>query len=94
MQQGVVIQVPPEEHQEGFYSRVFLVRKPTGKFRLILNIKPLNKSVKYRKLKMDSIFFSQIYGPRIVSWSIDLKDGYLHIPMSPQSQKYLRLQKG
>lgn len=39
----VVSYVPQEEAGKGFYSHVFVVQKPSGKFRLILNLKPLKR---------------------------------------------------
>ena len=43
-------------HIEGeFISPVFLRPKPNGSFRMILNLKDLNQSVKYYHFKMDSL---------------------------------------
>lgn len=56
MRHGVVIQVSPEERHQGFYTHVFLVKKPSGSFHLVLNLKPLNRLVTYRRFRMDSIF--------------------------------------
>ena len=39
----------------GWLSNVFLVPKKDGGFCMILNLKPLNKFIKYRKFKMDHI---------------------------------------
>lgn len=54
-QQEVVVQVSAGEVGRGFYSHVFMVHKPSGKFRLILNLKPLNRSVTYRRFSTDSL---------------------------------------
>lgn len=39
----MLILVPRKERGEGFYFHVFMVKKP-GRFRLILNFKPLKQS--------------------------------------------------
>lgn len=44
MGQNVVSHIPQEGVGKGFYSHVFVVQKPSGKFKLILNLKPLNLS--------------------------------------------------
>lgn len=54
-QQEVVVWVLAGEIGRRFYSHVIVVRKLTGKFRLILNLKPLDRSVIYRKFCMDSV---------------------------------------
>lgn len=56
MQQGDIIQVPKEKEGEGFYSHIFLIKKPSGKFPLIINLKILNKSIRYQRFRMDTIF--------------------------------------
>lgn len=33
IKQGVVVPVPPEEDCQGFYSHIFLIKKPSGSFR-------------------------------------------------------------
>lgn len=43
--QNVVRRVPVNEMGEGFYHHVFVVQKHSGKYTLILNLKPLNQSV-------------------------------------------------
>ena len=64
-------------------SNIFLVPKKDGCYRLILNLKPLNKFLKYQKLKMDNIE-NLIKMLRPLDWlsSVDIKSAYLYIPMS------------
>ena len=38
----------------GFYSRLFTIRKPSGGFRPILDLSPLNSFLKRVKFEMDS----------------------------------------
>ena len=75
----------------GFYSRLFLVPKPGNCWRPVIDLSCLNKFLAISKFKMEtpeSIRASL----RKNEWvtSIDLTDAYLHIPIQPHSQKYLR----
>ena len=90
--QRVLIQVPLEEQGQGVYSHVFIVRKPSGKFRMILNLRPLNKFVKYKRFRMESIFtVARCLFPGCYMATLDLRDAYLHIPIHPDFQKFLRV---
>ena len=75
----------------GFYSRLFLVPKPGNRWRPVIDLSCLNKFLAISKFTMEtpeSIRASL----RKNEWvtSIDLTDAYLHIPIHPHSQKYLR----
>ena len=75
----------------GFYSRLFLVPKPGNRWRPVIDLSCLNNFLTIPKFKMEtpeSIRASL----RKNEWvtSIDLTDAYLHIPIQPHSQKYLR----
>ncbi|XP_066439008.1 uncharacterized protein [Eleutherodactylus coqui] len=84
--------VPQNEETQGHYSRLFLVSKPCGKHRMIVNLKPLNTCVKYRKFKMESISSTiKLITKGAYMASIDLKDAYFHVPIHEGSQRYLRL---
>ena len=75
----------------GFYSRLFLVPKPDNRWRPVIDLSALNKFLAIPKFKMDtpeSIHASLRKGEWVTS--IDLTDAYLHVPIHPQSQKYLR----
>ena len=69
--------------KNGWTSNIFLVPKKDGGYRLILNLKPLNKFIKYQKFKMDNID-SLIKMLRPSDWlsSVDIKSAYSHIQMS------------
>ena len=74
-----------------FYSRLFLVPKPHQRWRPVIDLSRLNSFLIVERFKMktpESIRASLIPG----EWmsSIDLSDAYLHIPIHPNSRKYLR----
>ena len=75
----------------GFYSKIFLVPKKNGKFRLILDQSLLNRYIEKQAFKMETVK-SVRQAMRLNDWavSIDLTDAYLHVPIHHQSRKYLR----
>ena len=78
-----------------FYSRLFLVPKPHQRWRPVIDLSRLNTFLHVEKFKMEtpeSIRTSLIP----VAWVslIDLLDAYLHIPIHPNSRKYLRFATG
>ena len=75
----------------GFYSRLFLVPKPHQRWRPVIDLSRLNTFLHVEKFKMEtpeSIRTSLVPGDWVSS--IDLSDAYLHIPIHPNSRKYLR----
>ena len=75
----------------GVYSRLFLVPKPHQRWRPGIDLSRLNTFLHAEKFKMEtpeSIRTSLIPGEWVSS--IDLSDAYLHIPIHPNSRKYLR----
>ena len=69
----------------GWISNVFLVPKKQGGFRMILNLKPLNKFIKYRKFKMDGIEkVVQMLRPHDKLLSLDLTNAYGHLYIAPE----------
>ena len=74
----------------GFYSRLFLVPKPHQRWRPVIDLSKLNTFLLVERFKMEtpeSIWASLIPGEWVSS--IDLSDAYLHIPIHPNSRKYL-----
>ena len=74
----------------GFYSRLFLVPKPHQRWRPVIELSRLNTFLHVEKFKMEtpeSIRTSLIPGEWVSL--IDLSDAYLHIPIHPNSRKYL-----
>ena len=79
------------EKSLGFYSRLFLVPKPHQRWRPVIELSRLNTFLHVEKFKMEtpeSIRTSLIPGEWVSL--IGLSDAYLHIPIHPNSRKYLR----
>ena len=66
----------------GFYSCVFLVPKPHQRWRPVIDLSRLNTFLHVEKFKMETPESIRVL-------SIDLSDAYLHIPIHPNSRKYL-----
>ena len=74
----------------GFYSCLFFVPKPHQRWRPVIDLSRLNTFLLVERFKMEtpeSIRASLIPGEWVSS--IDLADAYLHIPIHPNSRKYL-----
>ena len=75
----------------GFYNCLFLIPKPHQRWRPVIDLSKLNTFLLVERFKMEtpeSIRDSLIPGEWVSS--IDLSDTYLHIPIYPNSRKYLR----
>ena len=71
-----------------FFSSVFTVPKKDESFRIILNLKRLNLSVKYQHFKMETLDdVLNVIKPGVWMGSIDLKDAYYSIPVHSDFQK-------
>ena len=74
-----------------FYSRLFLVRKATGEWRLIIDLSSLNVFVHCPSFTMEtprSILRALQQGQWLTS--LDLKDAYFHIGIHSADRRYLR----
>ena len=73
----------------GYYSRLFLVPKPDGSFRPIIDLKKLNQFLIVPSFKMETLFsIIAALQPREWITKIDLKDAYLHILVHVNIWKY------
>ncbi|XP_044151546.1 sperm flagellar protein 2 [Bufo gargarizans] len=83
--------VEPAHDQGGFFSNLFLVKKKTGDFRPVLNLKKLNSYVRYRHFKMEGIHLLRDL-LRDGDWftRLDLKDAYLSVPVHLTCRRFLR----
>lgn len=79
-------------HEPGeFLSSVFLVPKPNGDKRFILNLKCLNKYIETKHFKMEDYrTASKLITKNCYMASIDLKDAYFFVPIHTTQRKYLR----
>uniref|UniRef100_A0A1Y1LH23 Reverse transcriptase domain-containing protein n=1 Tax=Photinus pyralis TaxID=7054 RepID=A0A1Y1LH23_PHOPY len=79
------------ECADQFVSNIFLVPKPDGKFRLILNLKYLNLFVLYKHFKLEDIKVVKTLICRSSFLAkIDLKDAYFLLSVDFDHRKYLR----
>ena len=80
------------DHEPGEYiSSIFLREKKDGTHRVILNLKHLNKFVQYRHFKMETLDIAvKLIKPGAFAGSLDLKDGYYHVPIWQGHTKYLK----
>ena len=93
LQKGVI-----EEcfHEEGeFISPISLRPKKNGKYRMILNLKKLNKHIAHIHFKMDTLQSCiTLMKKNCYMGSLDLTDAYYSVLISPESQKYLKFKVG
>ena len=89
LQKNTITEVPP--YSPGFYSNVFLVRKASGGWRPVIDLKNLNAHIHaphFRMFTTSSVLRSVKKGD--YAFKIDLQDAYFHVPIHPDSRKYLR----
>ena len=89
LQKVVICQFP---HEPGEYiSQIFIRPKKDGTYRLILNLKKLNKFVRYHHFKMETIHTAtDLIKGNCYMASIDLRDAYYSVPLCKEHQKYLK----
>lgn len=77
--------------QDHFLSSYFLIDKPSGGKRFILDLKPLNRFVSTPHFKMEGIdTVCKLLSPGCFMASLDLEDAYLLVPIHESHRKYLR----
>ena len=89
LQKNAITEVPPDS--PGFYSNVFLVRKASGGWRPVIDLKNLNAHIHaphFRMFTTGSVLSSVEKGD--YAFKIDLQDAYFLVPIHPSSRKYLR----
>ena len=80
----------PHPHRRGWVSNVFLVPKCDGGYRMILNLKELNKHIRYRKFKMDHIHqVISLIQPNMWLASLDIFSAFSHLYVVDHHQKFL-----
>ena len=89
LRKGVIAHTTVEDHD--YFSPIFAREKSNGEFRIILNLKQLNKSVLTHHFKMDSIRNVK-HMIELGCWmaSVDLKDAFYSVPVHPRHHRYLK----
>lgn len=89
LKEGTISIVDPSGDQ--FVSNIFVVPKPDGSHRLILNLKLFNQFVKVSHFKIeDHRTVARLITPNSFMATIDLKDAYYLVPIKKSHRKYLR----
>ncbi len=86
---GAIIKCPPWFSSHICFPLNTIPKATGGKFRLISDCRYLNAFVDVPKFKMEDLKdLHKIAHPRDFMFSIDLKDGYFHIPLRPDTWKF------
>ena len=88
VRKGAIERVPVG--QSCFHSHLFLVPKPGGKWRPVIDLKALNRTIDIPRFSMETpeSIRAQMR-PRDWAVSIDLSDAYYHIPICPKFRRFL-----
>lgn len=74
-----------------FYSHMFVVPKPGGRWRPVIDLSLLNKHIEIPHFRMETTrALKRSVRPGEFAVSIDLSDAYLHVPMHRSTRKWLR----
>lgn len=83
--------VPSSQRSLGIYSVFFIVPKKKLSWRAVLNLKFLNRFVRYRKFKMETLkTIMKALNPKDFVVSISLTGVYLQMSVTPWDGQYLR----
>lgn len=77
----------------GLVSTIFVVPKPSGGggVRPVINLKPLNRQIVYRRFKMEGMeTVRDLLRQGDYMAKIDLKDAFLSVPVQPDDRCLLR----
>jgi hypothetical protein len=84
-------EIVSETTTPGFYSHLFVVPKPGGRWRPVIDLSALNAYIHAPHFYMETArSVRQSVAQNEYAISIDLSDAYLHVPMAQSSMKYLR----
>ncbi|XP_011883839.1 PREDICTED: uncharacterized protein LOC105570989, partial [Vollenhovia emeryi] len=89
LKKGAICHANPSKRQ--FISKIFLTLKPDGSYRLILNLKNLNKFISTEHFKLeDEKIVRRLLTPNCYMAAIDFQDAYYLISVRNSDQKVLR----
>uniref|UniRef100_A0ABD2XMW6 Reverse transcriptase domain-containing protein n=1 Tax=Trichogramma kaykai TaxID=54128 RepID=A0ABD2XMW6_9HYME len=88
IKKGAIVESKKIKNQ--YLSSYFLVPKPDGSNRFILNLKKLNYFVKKQHFKLEDLrTATRLISEGDYMLTIDMQDAYLLVPVDKKSQKYL-----
>ncbi|KAA6358392.1 MAG: putative reverse transcriptase, partial [Streblomastix strix] len=88
LEEGIV--VPIQQSQVKWWNHTFLIKKPNGTWRKILDASKLNKEIEKLLFKMHGLGEVQYQANQMdYATSLDLKSAFHHITVSPNSIPYL-----
>ena len=89
LKKGAIVESVSEPDE--FISTIFIVPKPNGKFRPVINLRYLNEFVHYDYFKQETFkVVLDLLQKNDFLTSVDLQDAYFSIPVHEQDQKYLK----
>lgn len=82
-----------KSRSDQYLSNIFLIPKPNGKMRFILNLKSLNKFINTNHFKLEDLrTLIKIISKNSYLCTVDLKDAYFLIKINKDDRKFLRFQ--
>ena len=88
IQKNVIVEI--ENFPMLCLSPIFVIPKKSGELRVILNLKKINLFIAVQHFRMETLKVILLeLCSRDWAVSIDLKDAYLHVPIHPQSRRFL-----
>ena len=89
LQRNTISEISPDT--PGFYSNAFMVRKASGGWRPVIDLKQLNHHIDAPHFRMHTIssVLSTVEKKGDYTLKIDLQDAYFHVLIHPHSRKYL-----
>ncbi len=93
MNEGAIIKCPKEYVPHIIFPLNIIPKSTPGKFRIISDCRYLNNYVSVPDFRMEDLTdLHKIALPGDFMFSIDLKNGYFHIPIKPEHWKYFGMQ--
>ena len=91
LEKQAIMEIPVQELPNSFLSELFVIPKPNGKWRPIIDLRELNHFVEAPHFKMEGIqTMRELLRPGDFLGKIDLKDAYQSVYIHPESQPSLR----